>query len=64
GIGKALVEAVLAHPDLRGLRRLTLSTSDASGLYARYGFRPPARPERLMEITNPKAYEGKEGAPA
>ena len=64
GIGKALVEAVLAHPDLRGLRRITLSTSDASGLYARYGFRPLARPERLMEIANPRAYQGKEGAPA
>jgi GNAT superfamily N-acetyltransferase len=64
GIGKALVEAVLAHPHLKGLRRLTLSTADASELYARYGFRPPARPERLMEIANPRAYQEKEGAPA
>ena len=64
GVGKSLIEAVLAHPDLKGLRRFTLSTSDASQLYARYGFRPPARPERLMEIANPCAYQEIEGAPA
>ncbi len=64
GIGKALVEAVLAHPQLEGLRRFTLSTADAAELYARYGFRPPARPERLMELAKPQAYQGKERAPA
>jgi GNAT superfamily N-acetyltransferase len=64
GVGKALVEAVLGHPHLEGLRRFTLSTSDAAELYARYGFRPPARPERLMEIANPRAYQDKEGARA
>jgi GNAT superfamily N-acetyltransferase len=64
GVGKALVKAVLGHPHLEGLRRFTLSTSDAAELYARYGFRPPARPERLMEIANPRAYQDKEGARA
>ncbi|MBV9137950.1 MAG: GNAT family N-acetyltransferase [Hyphomicrobiales bacterium] len=64
GISKALIETVLAHPQLKGLRRFTLSTSDASELYARYGFRPPARPDRLMEIANPRAYLDEEGATA
>ena len=64
GIGKSLVKAVLAHPHLKGLRRFTLSTSDASELYRRYGFRPPARPERLMELANPQAYQNKEATPA
>jgi GNAT superfamily N-acetyltransferase len=64
GIGKVMIEAILAHPDLKGLRRFTLSTADAGALYARYGFRPPARPERLMEIANPRVYEHQEGASA
>ncbi|MBV9112331.1 MAG: GNAT family N-acetyltransferase [Hyphomicrobiales bacterium] len=64
GISKALIEAVLAHPHLKGLRRFTLSTTDASQLYARYGFRRPAQPERLMEIASPRAYEEKEGGAA
>ncbi len=57
GIGKALSRRFSRIPDLEGLRRFTLSTSDAAELYARYGFRPPARPERLMEIANPRAYQ-------
>jgi ribosomal protein S18 acetylase RimI-like enzyme len=53
GLGKWLVEFVLAHPDLQGLRRFVLATWDAHGLYARYGFRPLARPETYMEILRP-----------
>lgn len=50
GIGKALVATVLAHPDLRSLRRLMLATQDAHGLYARFGFLPIEHPERFMAI--------------
>ena len=39
GVGKALMEAVLSHPHVRGLKRFTLVTDDAHGLYAQYGFR-------------------------
>lgn len=52
GLGKWLMETVLAHPDLRGLRRILLATRDAHGLYARYGFKPLGSPERWMEIFN------------
>ena len=38
GLGKRLVEAVRAHPELRGLRRLLLRTRDAHGLYEQFGF--------------------------
>jgi GNAT superfamily N-acetyltransferase len=38
GIGKLLVEAALAHPELQTLRRWVLATADAHELYARYGF--------------------------
>lgn len=48
GYGKALVEAVVAHPDLQGLYCFMLGTDDAHGLYSQYGFRPYPNPERLM----------------
>jgi GNAT superfamily N-acetyltransferase len=49
GIGKWLVEAVLSHPDLQGLRRWMLATRDAHDLYRRYGFAELGRPEIFME---------------
>jgi GNAT superfamily N-acetyltransferase len=48
GLGKWLVETVLAHPDLQGLRVFFLGTADAHSLYERYGFRA-IDPTRLME---------------
>ncbi|MGC1457184.1 MAG: GNAT family N-acetyltransferase [Steroidobacteraceae bacterium] len=56
GLSKRLVEQVLQHPDLQGLRRMMLGTLDAHGLYEKYGFRPLAAPERVMEIHNPNVY--------
>ena len=50
GLGKWLIETVMAHPDLQGLRRFQLVTRDAHGLYTRHGFAPPVHPERHMEI--------------
>jgi GNAT superfamily N-acetyltransferase len=50
GLGSFLVESMLAHPDLQGLRRWTLATRDAHPLYARFGFTAPTQPERLMEL--------------
>ncbi|MCC5063725.1 GNAT family N-acetyltransferase [Xanthomonas campestris pv. raphani] len=56
GYSKALMDAVMAHPDLQGLRRFSLATSDAHGLYARYGFTPPLFPQSLMERYVPGLY--------
>jgi GNAT superfamily N-acetyltransferase len=53
GLGKWLLEAVTAHPELQGLRRFFLGTADAHPLYERFGFRPLAQPERMMEISRP-----------
>jgi GNAT superfamily N-acetyltransferase len=50
GIAKALVRAVLDHPELQGLRVFLLATRDAHGLYAQFGFQPLAQPERWMAI--------------
>jgi len=58
GLGKWLIETVMSHPDLQGLRRFFLGTADAHALYERYGFRPLADPGRMMEIAVP--YEGHE----
>lgn len=50
GLSKFLVETVLKHPDLQGLRRWTLATRDAHGLYAKYDFEPLDKPENFMQI--------------
>src|SRR5690349_9179816 len=49
GHGRTLMDAVMAHPDLQGLRRFTLATGDAHALYAPYGFAAPLKPQTLME---------------
>jgi N-acetylglutamate synthase-like GNAT family acetyltransferase len=48
GLSKALMTAILAHPDLQGLKLFLLRTSDAHGLYAQFGFEPIDRPDDLM----------------
>jgi GNAT superfamily N-acetyltransferase len=57
GFSKKLVTAVLAHPQLQGLRRFLLGTRDAHGLYGQFGFRPLAFPERFMEIRPESGYK-------
>jgi GNAT superfamily N-acetyltransferase len=56
GLSKRLIETIQAHPDLQGLRRFLLATRDAHALYAQFGFRPLAAPERMMEVRNPPAW--------
>lgn len=56
GLGKGLMDAIVAHPDLQGLRRFMLATADAHGLYERYGFKTIENPERLMAIIRTDLY--------
>jgi GNAT superfamily N-acetyltransferase len=56
GYGKQLVGAVLRHPSLQRLRRFMLATNDAQGLYERFGFTTPSKPETLMERYFPNIY--------
>jgi GNAT superfamily N-acetyltransferase len=56
GLGTWLVETIMAHPELRGLRRWMLVTRDAHGLYEKFGFSPLEKPERIMEIVKPDIY--------
>ena len=57
GHGKAIMQAVMSHAALQGLRRVSLATSNAHGLYAQFGFTAPAKPESLMEIYSPDIYQ-------
>jgi GNAT superfamily N-acetyltransferase len=50
GVSKQLIAAILAHPELQGLRRWHLVTYDAQGLYAQFGFMPLDLPERHMML--------------
>jgi len=53
GLGKWLIETVMGHPDLQGLRRWTLATRDAQGLYRQFGWDDLQSPEKWMEILRP-----------
>lgn len=57
GLSKWLMEVVMSHPDLQGLRRWILLTADAHGLYNQFGWRPVEKPERYMEIYNSSIYK-------
>ena len=57
GLGKSLMECILQHPALQGLRRWNLTTRDAHALYSQSGFKPLKFPERYMEIQRLNTYE-------
>ena len=56
GLGDWLVESIVRHPQLQGLRRFALFTRDAQSLYARHGFSAPEGPSGYMEIVNRGVY--------
>lgn len=56
GLSKAMLEMAMAHPQVQGLRRWSLSTADAHSLYGQFGFKPLSKPERHMERLDPDIY--------
>jgi GNAT superfamily N-acetyltransferase len=56
GLASRLMNAIISHPQLQGLRRWTLATRDAHGVYAKFGFTPLTSPERFMERHDPLVY--------
>ncbi|HEX9392875.1 MAG TPA: GNAT family N-acetyltransferase [Usitatibacteraceae bacterium] len=58
GLARWLMQCVMSHPELQGLRRWILLTSDAHRLYEKFGFAPVLAPEKWMEKFNPQAYAG------
>jgi GNAT superfamily N-acetyltransferase len=56
GLSKWLMECIMQHPRLQGLRRWSLVTGDAHGLYSQFGFTPLQSPELWMEIHKRDVY--------
>lgn len=56
GLSKWLMETIMGHPALQGLRRWILLTGDAHGLYRQFGWTDIADPTKWMEIHNKKVY--------
>jgi GNAT superfamily N-acetyltransferase len=57
GLGKWLIECVINHPELQGLRRMSLATADAHSLYAQFGFTALSKPDRMMEKLDNDIYK-------
>lgn len=53
GLGKALVAAVLGHPELVTVKHWTLTTADAHGLYEQFGFSADATDKSWMTLERP-----------
>jgi GNAT superfamily N-acetyltransferase len=53
GVGKALMAAILDHPDVRHVRRLALVTDDAHRLYAGFGFAALDDVRKWMQLRRP-----------
>ena len=53
GLSKWLIQTIVGYPELQGLRRWSLATADAHGLYSQFGFTEISRPDRWMEIFKP-----------
>lgn len=62
GLSKWLMETVMTHPELQGLRRWILLTADAHELYKKFGWTEIKNPVRWMEKHNPDVYTAKEDA--
>jgi GNAT superfamily N-acetyltransferase len=56
GLSRWLMQCIVEHPELQGLRRWCLVTRDAHGLYEKFGFKALPAPERWMERHDPDVY--------
>jgi N-acetylglutamate synthase-like GNAT family acetyltransferase len=57
GLSKKLMDTVITHANLQGLRRWILLTSSADWLYGKYGFTKLPKPELYMELFDPNIYK-------
>ena len=60
GLGVWLVETLLAHPRMQGLRMVTLNTLDAHSLYERFGFSREGE-RRMIRFVSPAELYGSPG---
>ncbi len=57
GLSKVLMQSIMAHEELQGLRRIMLATKDAHGLYEQFGFVKLIDIDIFMQLWNPAVYE-------
>jgi GNAT superfamily N-acetyltransferase len=57
GVARRMVQALMDHPEMQGLRRWLLATLDAHGVYAALGWTPLAHTERFLERHDPEVYQ-------
>jgi GNAT superfamily N-acetyltransferase len=60
GLSSWMMECIVRHPQLQGLRRWILLTRDAHGLYAKFGFTPVKSPGSYMELHRADIYKIRE----
>jgi len=56
GLSKWLMETIMSHENLQGLRRWILLTGDAHELYRQFGWTNIADPTKWMELHNKNVY--------
>lgn len=59
GLGRWLVECMLAYPGTESYRRLLLATTTAAWLYEKLGFMVPSNPSLYWQINRPDIYKNK-----
>jgi GNAT superfamily N-acetyltransferase len=57
GLSKILMTFIFSFEEFKKLRRFSLATRDAHGLYAQFGFTPLKSPDRFMELHQPDVYQ-------
>jgi len=57
GLSKLIMQDIIKHPELQGIRRMVLATSDAHRLYEQFGFKALSSPESFMELHQPDVYK-------
>jgi len=57
GLSKKMMQCIVKHPQLQGLRRIMLATKDAHGLYQQFGFEPLTEQQMFMQVWTPNAYQ-------
>jgi GNAT superfamily N-acetyltransferase len=57
GVSKWLMENLMSHSELKGLRRICLATKDAHALYEKFGFIVTQTPDNWLEIKDNDIYK-------
>lgn len=56
GYATQMLQAILEHPSLQGLRRFTLCSAECHDFFGKLGFKPLSTPDSFMERAAPNLY--------